>query len=112
VNISLPVCAFKGKDVNKLRKSRGVLMDPISVIARTLLDTKVVGKKGQKFLCGYEEGKFGNFNTGEAVKLAQKEIHAKHGPDVDGLYIIFALDKTHLTEDGNVILFVYGVIYV
>jgi hypothetical protein len=56
-------------------------MDPISVIARTLLDRKVVGKKGQNFLCGYEGGgrKFGNFNTGDAVKKAQKEIHAKHG---------------------------------
>ena len=97
-------------NVNELKKARGVIMDPIAVLATMLLNKNIVGKKGKQFLIGYEEGnKYGNLNTGDAIKKTEKEIHETHGPDVSGLYIIFALDKTHLTSDGNVTLSVHGV---
>jgi hypothetical protein len=116
IRIALPECAFPGKNVDTMKKAVGIAVDPISVIAKMLLDKKIVGKKGEYFLNRAEAGRkvYSNLNTGEAFRKAQEQIGIDHGPGVDGLFVIFAMDKTYLTPDGNVgyNVYIYSVFFI
>jgi len=90
---------FPYSDVNKLKKAKGVLIDPIESISALLIRNDLVGSKLQNFHFTHKESsRISDASTAFHWKQAEAQCHAKYGPNVYLLPLIFSCDKTELTK--------------
>ena len=103
IEIPLPSSMFPISDVSKLKKAKGVLIDPIESISALLIRNEVVGRKLKNFHFNYRESAhISDASTAMFWKEAEVQCHSKYGPNVYLLPLIFSADKTELTKMSKI----------
>lgn len=97
--IHLPPEMFPNENVRNHKCASGMYIDIVAAVASMMIDSKVVGRRGEHAKLDYVESeRVRNVNSTEFFRNTEIAVRARWGQHVKVLVIIISSDKTLMTR--------------